>query len=130
MNAPIDTLAFAQRFEEAGFGHEQARALAAAFGQARESTREGLVTKDYLDARLAEFETRISGDLAAVKGEFSTVKVELSTMKVELVREIATVGKDVNGRLWSTITIVAGTATAISAAISAGVALLLKAGGL
>jgi len=123
MNAPIDTLAFAQRFEEAGFGHEQARALAAAFGQARESTREGLVTKDYLDARLAEFESRIGGELVAVKGE-------LSAMKVELVREIATVGKDVNGRLWSTITIVAGTATAISAAISAGVALLLKAGGL
>ena len=49
MNAPIDTLAFAERFEHAGFDHEQAKALAVAFGEARESARDGLVTKADLD---------------------------------------------------------------------------------
>lgn len=105
MNVPIDTLVFAERFETAGFGHDQARVLAAAFGQAQDSTRDGLVTKDHLDARLAEMETRLT-------------------------KQIAEVGKDVSGRLWSTVTIIAGVSTAISATIAAAVALLLKAGGI
>ena len=116
MNAPVDTLAFAERFESAGFGHDQARVLAAAFGSAREETREGLVTKDHLDARLAEMEARLTR--------------ELTTTKTELIREMAAVGKDVSNRLWSTVAIIAGVSTAISATIAAGVALLLKAGGI
>lgn len=116
MNAPIDTLAFAQSFEDAGLDHDQARALAVAFGKTYEAGREDVITRDVLRAELAELKSEIKSDLAAIR--------------VELVREIGTVGKDVSGRLWSTITIIAGVATAISATISAAVALLLKAGGL
>ena len=112
MNVQVDTLAFAERFEEAGFGHEQARALAAAFGQTQEAARDGLVTKDYLDVRMAE------------------LRAEIQNMRVEIIREVAVVGKDVSGRLWSTITIIAGVSTAISATIGAGVALILKWGGI
>lgn len=138
MNAPIDTLAFAERFEGAGFGHDQARALAAAFGEARDGTREGLVTKEHLDARLAEVESRITRELAATKielsREFAATKTELSrefaATKTELIKEMATVGKDVSNRLWSTVTIIAGVATAVSATIAAAVALLLRSGGL
>ncbi len=116
MNVPIDTLAFAERFEGAGFGHEQARALAAAFGQAQDGMRDGLVTKDHLDARLTEFEGRISK--------------QMSDLEVRLIRQIADNGKDISGRLWSTVTIIAGVSTAISATIGAAVALILKWGGI
>ena len=101
MNAQIDTLAFAENFETAGFGHEQARALAVAFASAQDAGREDLVTKVYLDARLAEVKQAIAEN-----------------------------GKDISNRLWSTVTIIAGVSTAISATIGAGVALLLKLKGL
>lgn len=116
MNAPIDTLAFAQRFEEAGFGHDQARALVNAIAQAQESARENTVTKADLDFRFSDFESRLNKHL----GE----------MEVRLTRHIGEVGKDVSNRLWSTTTIIAGVATAISATVGAATALLLKAGGL
>ena len=101
MNAPIDTQAFAERFAVAGFGADQARVLASAFAEASEAGRENLVTKEYLRAELAE-------------------------LKVELVREIGTIGKDITGRLWSTIAILAGVSTAISATIGAAIALIAK----
>ena len=104
MNVPIDTLSFAERFEGAGFGHDQARALAAAFGQAQEAGREDLVTTAHFDLKLAE-------------------------LKAELTRAIADNGRDISGRLWSTVTIIAGVATAISATIGAAVALILRWGG-
>ena len=116
MNAPIDTLAFAERFENAGFGHEQARVLAAAFSQAGEVIRSDLVTKTDLDLKLTEFESRLNR--------------QMGDMEVRLTRQIADNGKDISGRLWSTITIIAGVATAISATVGAAVALLLKARGL
>jgi hypothetical protein len=105
MNVPIDTLAFAKNFEDLGFAHDQAHALAAAFGTAHAAGREDLVTKDYLNGRLGE-------------------------MEVRLVKQIAENGRDISARLWSTVTIIAGVSTAISATIGAGVALLLHAKGL
>jgi len=101
MNVPIDTLAFAKSFEDVGFGHDQAHVLAVAFGQTQAAVREDLVTKDYLDARLAEVK-----------------------------QAIAESAKEVTGRLWSTVAIIAGVSTAISATIGAGVALLLHAKGI
>lgn len=101
MNAPIDTLAFAERFEGAGFNHDQAKALAAAFGAASEAGREDLVTKQ-----------------------------DLAVLKAELMQAIAESVEKVGGRLWSTVAIIAGVSTAISATIGAGVALLLRSGGI
>ena len=100
MNMPIDTLAFAENFEGAGFGHDQARALAAAFGRAQEATREDLVTKS-----------------------------DLAVMKAELLQAIAGNGRDISARFWSAVTIMAGVATAVSATIGAGMVLVLKWGG-
>ena len=116
MNAPIDTLAFAERFEQAGFGHEQARALATALSQAQETGRSDLVTTSYLDARLADFRTEL---LQA-----------LNVQKLALTKAIAENGRDTSNRLWSTVTIIAGVATAVSATVGAATALLLKAGGI
>ncbi len=116
MNAPIDTLAFAQRFEEAGFGLEQARALVAAIAQAQEAGREDLVTKAHFDMRLAEFRTELVQ--------------ALGTQNLALTKAIAENGKDISNRLWSTTSIVTGVASAVSAVVGAVTALILKAGGL
>lgn len=124
MNAPVDTLAFAEKLEGAGFGHEQARVLAAAFGNAQEATREGLVTKADLDLRLAEFEGRLNKQL----GDFeSRINRQLGDLEVRLTRQIGDTGKELSGRLWSTVTIIAGVSTAISAVVGAAVALLIHA---
>lgn len=127
MNAPVDTLAFAERFEEAGFGHDQARVLAAAFGQARESGREDLATKADLDLRLAELESRLAKQFGDLEGRLAK---QLGDMEVRMTRHAGEVGKDATGRLWSAVTIIGGVSTAVAAAISAGVAILLKSGSL
>jgi hypothetical protein len=116
MNAPIDTLAFAEKFESAGFGQDQARVLAIAFAQASDTARADAITKADLDIRLSELEGRINR--------------QLGDIEVRLKRHVGEVGKDVNGRLWSTVTLIAGVSTAISATVGAAVALLLKAGGI
>jgi hypothetical protein len=123
MNVPIDTLAFTQRFESAGFAQDQARALATAFAETADAVRADLVTKADLDLRLFELEARLNQ-------RFAASDMRMSEMEVRLTRQIAEVGKDLSGRLWSTVTIIAGVATAISATVGAAVALLLKAGGL
>ena len=149
MNAPIDTLAFAERFESAGFGHDQARVLAAAFGQAQDGAREGLVTKADLDLSLSELEGRLAkqfGDLESRTnkqfsdfetrmnkqlGDFETrMTKQFGDLEVRLTRHVAEVGKDASGRLWSAVTIIGGVSTAVAAAISAGVTLLLRSGAL
>lgn len=127
MNAPIDTLAFAKSFEEAGFGQEQARVLATAFGRSHDDAREGLLTKTELDLRLSEFEARLNKQLGDMEARMNK---QLGDMEVRLTRQIGENGKDVSGRLWSAITIVAGVATTISAVVAAATALLLKYGGL
>jgi hypothetical protein len=47
----FDTLKFSERLEKAGVPREQAKAIAEAFNEA---AGEDLVTRSYLDARLAE----------------------------------------------------------------------------
>ena len=215
MNMPIDTLAFAESFEQAGFPNGQARALAAAFGRAHDSTREGLVTTDHLDIRLAEMEARLTkqlsdnnaalakqlsdnnaaltkqigdnnaaltrqiadvdtalakqmgdnnaaltrqiadvdtaltkqiadGDMALAKQiadvdttltkQIADVDTALTKQIADgdmaLAKQIADNGRDISGRLWSTVSIIAGVSTAVSATIGAGIALLFKLGGL
>ena len=112
MNIMINTLEFAEAFEGAGFGHEQARALANAFSKANDAAREELVTTAHLDVRMAE------------------LKADMSTLKVDIVKAVADNGKDITGRLLSTVAIIAGVSTAISATIGAGMVLLLRSGGL
>lgn len=116
MNVPLDTLAFAEQFEGAGFGHDQVRVLATAFAQAQEGGRADLVTNSYLDLRLSEFEGRFNK--------------QVGELEVRLTRQIGEVGKDLSSRLWSTVAVIAGVSTTISATIGAAVALVLKWGGI
>ncbi len=127
MNAPIDTLAFAQKFEEVGFATDQARALAVAFGQSRNSVREGLLTTSELDLRLSEFEARLNKQLGEMEVRLNK---QLGEVEVRLTHYTGDVGKDVSGRLWSAVAIIGGVAAALSTAISVGVALLVKSGAL
>ena len=125
MTAVIDTLEFADRFESAGFEHDKARALAAAFATANDAAREDLVTRAFLDTRLAEFEARLAKQFGDQEARTNR---QLGDMEVRLTRQIGEVGNGLSNRLWSTIAIIAGVSTAISATVGAAVALLLHRG--
>jgi len=61
----FDTLKFVHRLRDAGIPESQAEAIAAAF---KEATSEELVTKDYLDARLAELRADVrAGQIDMIK---------------------------------------------------------------
>jgi hypothetical protein len=52
----FDTLKFARTLKDAGVPDDQAEAFANAF---RDATSEELVTRDYLNSRIADVETRV-----------------------------------------------------------------------
>lgn len=127
MNAVLNSLEFAKAFERAGFDHDKAHALADAFVQAHDASRDDLVTKSDLNLRLAEFEARLNKQLGDMEARSNK---QLGDIEVRLTRQVGEVGKDISARLWSTIAVIAGVSTAISATVGAGVAMLIKAGGL
>lgn len=59
----FDTLKFAKRLEQAGIPTEHAEAISEAF---RDATGEELVTREYLDLRVAELRTLISSQTADI----------------------------------------------------------------
>ncbi|WP_295878345.1 DUF1640 domain-containing protein [uncultured Thiohalocapsa sp.] len=59
----FDTLKFARALKNAGVPDEQAEAFADAF---RDATSDELVTRDYLNARIADVETRIEAAKADI----------------------------------------------------------------
>ncbi len=79
MQAAIDTLKTARSFETAGFAKAQAEALATAMADAMQSSREDLVTKDFLKAELAE----LRGEIAEMRGE---LRNEIVQSKNDMVR--------------------------------------------
>ncbi|MBV8973141.1 MAG: hypothetical protein JO290_12715 [Sphingomonadaceae bacterium] len=125
MAAVIDTLEYAERFESAGFEHDKARVLAAAFAVAGEAAREELVTKPFLELRLAELEARLMKQLGDQEARLNR---QLGDFEVRLTRQIGEVGNGLSNRLWSTVAIIAGVSTTISATVGADVALLLHKG--
>lgn len=108
----IDTLEFADRFEQAGFDHEKARALAASFAVAHDAGREEVATK----ADLFLMENRLLKAIAE--------------LEVRTIRAIGDNGRELSGRFWTTMAVIVAVATAISATIGAATALLLRSGGL
>ncbi len=62
----FDTHATVRALEDAGLSSEQAEAVTEAIGNAGAGV--GVVTRDYLDARLAELETRLTWCMFAVVG--------------------------------------------------------------
>lgn len=67
MATMIDTLHYADTFAEAGLEPRAAKALAHAFAEAHTIARLDLVTKDYLDHRLNELESRVDAKLLAME---------------------------------------------------------------
>ena len=67
MAAMIDTLHYADTFAEAGLEPRAAKALAHASAEAHNIARLDLVTKDYLDHRLNELESRVDAKLLAME---------------------------------------------------------------
>jgi len=59
----FDTLKFARTLKDAGVPGEQAEAFANAF---RDATSDELVTRDYLNARIADVETRVEAAKADI----------------------------------------------------------------
>ena len=76
MTYAIDTHASIKDLEQSGLPDKQAEAIVKLMSQQSEE----LVTKDYLDARLAE----VRGEIAEVRGEIAEVKGSIAEVKVTL----------------------------------------------
>jgi hypothetical protein len=74
MSVAFDTLKLADRLEAAGMPPQQAKGVAAALA---ETATANLVTREYLDLRLAETEARLRGETAEVRTEIAAAKAEL-----------------------------------------------------
>jgi hypothetical protein len=66
MTVAFDTLKLAQRLEAAGFPAGQAQQMASALG---ETIGAAVVTREFLDLRLAEMKTALARDIAEGKAE-------------------------------------------------------------
>ena len=65
----IDTLAASESLASAGFDRDQAGAIARVVASSPVAGREDLVTKDHLDAKLAEVRAEIRTSAAELKAE-------------------------------------------------------------
>jgi hypothetical protein len=86
----FDTLKLAQRLEAAGLPTGQAQAVAVALA---ETIGEAVVTREYLDLRLAEqtarIETRfaeVDGKFAEVGGRFAEVEGKIAEARAEMLK--------------------------------------------
>ena len=81
----FDTLAYVRRVVAAGTPREQAEAQAEAMKEAFVHNVDVLVTRDYLDARFTEFETRLEAKIerrfAGVDSRFAGIDVRLERME-------------------------------------------------
>ena len=80
----FDTLAYVRRVVAAGMPREQAEAQAEAMKEAFVHNVDALVTRDYLDARFSEFETRLEAKTDKRFAEFD-LRLERMEGKFNLV---------------------------------------------
>ena len=74
----MDTLRIARDLSEGNvFSHEQAERLGNAFATYWAEVRSELVTKEYLDARLAQLEARLDSKLAQMQNRILGAQVAL-----------------------------------------------------
>ncbi len=74
----MDTLRIARDLSESNvFSHEQAERLGNAFATYWAEVRSELVTKEYLDARLAQLEARLDSKLAQMQNRILGAQVAL-----------------------------------------------------
>jgi hypothetical protein len=65
----FDVYECARQLKEAGFTEQQAEAQARIMGQAFVHNVDQLVTRDYLDARLTQLESRLDGRITRLEGK-------------------------------------------------------------
>ena len=82
----FDTLAYVRRIVAAGVPREQAEAQADAMQEAFVHNVDALVTRDYLDTRFTEFETRVE---AHMDRRFTEVDKRFTTMETSVDQRFA-----------------------------------------
>ena len=86
----FDTLAYVRRIVAAGVPREQAEAQADAMQEAFVHNIDALVTRDYLDTRFTEFETRVEANMDR---RFSEVSTEMNKRFTEVEKRFTEVEK-------------------------------------
>jgi len=76
----FDTLKLAQRLEAAGLPAKQAQEMASALG---DTIGDAVVTRDFLDLRLGEMNTRLDGTIAGLDHRLDEMRMTMAT-KVEV----------------------------------------------
>jgi hypothetical protein len=82
----FDTLAYVRRIVAAGVPREQAEAQADAMQEAFVHNVDALVTRDYLDTRFTEFETRVEANMDR---RFAEVDKRFTTMEANVDKRFA-----------------------------------------
>ena len=81
MAGNFNLVAFMDTLNEGGFSEKQAKALSLALVQLMDSH---LLTRDYLDLRLAELKAEFKGDIA-------TVEISMARLKADLIQWMVTI---------------------------------------
>ena len=90
----FDTLAYVRRIVAAGVPREQAEAQADAMKEAFVHNVDALVTRDYLDTRFTEFETRVEANMDR---RFTEVDKRFTAMEIKVEKQFAEVDKRFDG---------------------------------
>ena len=90
----FDTLAYVRRIVAAGVPREQAEAQADAMKEAFVHNVDALVTRDYLDTRFTEFETRVEANMDR---RFTEVDKRFTAMEIKVEKQFAEVDKLFDG---------------------------------
>ena len=90
----FDTLAYVRRIVAAGVPREQAEAQADAMKEAFVHNVDALVTRDYLDTRFTEFETRVEANMDR---RFTEVDKRFTAMEIKVEKQFVEVDKRFDG---------------------------------
>ena len=90
----FDTLAYVRRIVAAGVPREQAEAQADAMKEAFVHNVDALVTRDYLDTRFTEFETRVEANMDR---RFTEVDKRFTAMEIKVDKQFVEVDKRFDG---------------------------------
>ena len=113
----FNTLAYVRRIVAAGVPREQAEAQADAMKEAFVHNVDALVTRDYLDTRFTEFETRVEANMdkrfsameASVAERFSSVDQQFLGLESRMDVQFATINTELRWLKWLIVTGIAAT---------------------
>ena len=113
----FDTLAYVRRVVAGGVPREQAEAQADAMQEAFVHNIDALVTRDYLDTRFTEFETRVEANMdkrfsameARVDQRFSSVDQQFLGLESRMDVQFAAINTELRWLKWLIVTGIAAT---------------------